>query len=197
MTVLVGYASARWSTKAIAEEIGAQLMKGGVNASIRPLAEVDGLTHYDSVVVGSPTFRGEWLAEAAAFLTRHEAELIARPFWLFSVSPVGNVSSLFGPSLTRGIRRTREPTSVLVDARQWPRFRGHRAFAGAIERGHWSWAGDLLLKLCGGVVEDRRAWLEIDEWARGIASQVLAVEWAKERRRLRLVPPLDTPSRAR
>jgi len=197
MTVLVGYASVRSSTRGIAEEIGSQLMKAGVQAAVRPIAEVEQLTFYDSVVLGSAIHNGAWLREASAFLLRHEAQLTALPLWLFSVSSVGDTSSFFGPRVTRLIRRTRKDDRAVAEARQWPGFRGHRDFAGRIERGQWSRVGDLFLKVCGGLPGDHRDWHAVDEWARGIAGQVLAVEWAKERRRLRLVPPpFSTAGRA-
>lgn len=197
MTVLVGYANARWSAKGIAQEIGAELMKSGVHASVRLLTDVGDLRYYDAVVVGSAVYGGKWHADATVFLARHQVELAERALWLFSVSAVGSRNSLFGPRLSRLIRYTRKPTPLVIDARHWPRFRGHRDFAGAVERGQWGRAGDLLLKVCGGVVGDHRDWADVDEWARSIAGQVLAAEWAEERKRLRLVPPLGAPSRTR
>ena len=198
MTVLVGYASAHSSSAGIAEEIGSQLVKAGVQAVVRPLTEVEHLGFYDSLVLGSAVHDGEWLAEASAFLARHAAELACRPVWLFSVSSVGSTSSFFGPRVTRLIRRTRQDHRALAEARHLARFRGHRDFAGAIERSQWGRAGDFFLKVCGGLPGDHRDWQDVDEWARGIAGEVLAAEWAKERTRLRLVPPLpSTSGRAR
>src|SRR3954462_12538974 len=197
MTVLVGYASARASTQGIAEEIGDQLLKAGVRAIVRPIRDVRQLTFYDSVVLGSAIHNGAWLPEASAFLAEHANELSSLPLWLFSVSSVGDTSSCFGPRVTRLIRRARKTTLPVPDARLWPQFRGHRDFAGAIERGQWGHVGDLFLKVCGGVPGDHRDWQAVGEWARGIAGQVLAVDWAKERRRLRLVPPLQSTGRGR
>jgi menaquinone-dependent protoporphyrinogen oxidase len=195
MTVLVAYASARWSTKGIAEEIGDRLMKAGVKSFVRPMAEVESLALYDAVVLGSAVHNAAWLPQGTKFLARHQIELGSRPVWLFSV---GNTSSFFGPRLTRLIRRTRKESQAVVEARELLRFRGHRDFAGAIERGQWGRAGDLLLQVCGGWPTDHRDWRDVDEWATGIAGQVLAVEWAKERTRLRLVPPPpSTSGRAR
>lgn len=197
MTVLVGYASARSSTQGIAEEIGDRLLKAGVRAVVRPMADVHHLEFYDSVVLGSAIHNGAWLPEASAFLARHANELSSLPLWLFSVSSVGDTSSFFGPRVTRFIRRTRKDARPIADARNWPKFRGHRDFAGVIARGQWGRVGDLFLKVCGGVPGDYRDWQAVDEWARSIAGQVLAVDWAKERTRLRLVPPLERAGRAR
>lgn len=197
MTVLVGYASARSSTTGIAEEIGDQLLKAGVRSLVRPIRDVRHLAFYDAVILGSAVHNGGWLPEASAFLARNANELSSLPLWLFSVSSVGETSSFFGPRVTRLIRRTRKDALAVADARKWPEFRGHRDFAGAIERGQWGRVGDLFLKVCGGVPGDHRDWQAVDEWARSIASQVLAMDWAKERTRLRLVPPLESAGRAR
>jgi menaquinone-dependent protoporphyrinogen oxidase len=197
MTVLVGYASTHWSTKGIAEEIGSRLMKAGVKASVRALSDVDNLAHYDAAVLGSAVHNQAWLPSGADFLDRQEDALGRMPVWLFSVSSVGSTSSFFGPLLTRLIRRTRKDTHAVARARELPRFRGHRDFAGAIERGQWGRAGDLFLRVCGGWPGDYRDWHDVDEWANGIASQMQAAEWAKERTRLRLVPPLPASGRVR
>ena len=192
MTALVAYASTRWSTNGIAEEVGDRLMKAGVRASIRSMAEVLNLSCYDAVVLGSAEHNGAWLPQGAQFLAKHETELAARPVWLFSVSAVRATSSLFGPRLTGLIRRTRKESQAVADARERLRVRGHRHFAGAIERGQWGRAADLLLRVCGGLPRDHRDWRDVDEWTTSIAGQLLAIEWAKERTRLRLVPPLPT-----
>jgi menaquinone-dependent protoporphyrinogen oxidase len=198
MTVLVGYASVRSSTKEFAEEIADRLMKSGVKACVRGMAEVESLACYDAIVLGSAVRNGAWLPNGRKFLTQHEAELVSVPVWLFSVSAVGTTSNFLLPRITRLIRRTSRETQAVAAPRELPRFYGHRGFAGRIERGQWARAGDLLLQVCGGCPKDHGGWRDVDEWATGIAGQLLAAEWAKERTRLRLVPPPpSTSGRAR
>ena len=44
---------------------------------------------YDVVIVGSAVYMNRWQPDALAFLRRFEAELTARPTWLFSSGPTG------------------------------------------------------------------------------------------------------------
>jgi len=178
MTVLVGYTSTRWSTRGIAEEIADRLSKAGLQVFVHPLPDVESLALYDAAVLGSPVQRGAWLSESTQFLARHRAELASRPLWLFSV---GSASQLQSP--------------IASFAPELASLRGHRHFDGAVERGRWGRAADLLLRVCGGWPPVHPEFRAVDEWSAEIARQLLDREFAKERRRLRLVPPL--PSQAR
>ena len=174
MRVVVTYASAYGSTKGIAKEIGDRLTKAGLEAECRPIDEIEAIETYDAVVLGSAIHNRAWLPQAAAFVRTHTADLASRPVWLFSVSSVGDTSSFFGPRVARFMRRMRKEPKEIAGFRQTIRPRDHRNFAGAIERTHWSLAGNLFLKAFRGDYGDHRDWRDIDAWADGIARQLRA-----------------------
>jgi len=174
MNILVGYATAHESTKGIAKAIGETLTRAGLDAEVRPMDEIYTLDAYDAVVLGSAIHGGSWLPEAASFVEVRAAQLAARPVWLFSVSSVGETSSVFGPKVAGFMRRMRTETKEIAGFRKLFRPRDHRSFAGAIERAHWNLAGDLFLKAFGGSYGDHRDWVDIATWADGIARELRA-----------------------
>ena len=174
MRAVVAYAGAYGSTKGIANEIGDRLTKTGLQVEARPIDEIEAIETYDAVVLGSAIHNMAWLPQAVAFVQTYAADLANRPVWLFSVSSVGDTSSFFGPRVARFIRRMRKEPKEIAGFRQTIRPRGHRNFAGAIERTHWSVAGNLFLKAFRGNYGDHRDWRDIDAWADGIARQLRA-----------------------
>ena len=87
MRVLVAAAGRHGATAEIAETIGGELTKAGVDVDVVDVDDVHGLGDYDAVVLGSAVYIGHWLKSAAAFATSRDAELRARPTWLFSSGP--------------------------------------------------------------------------------------------------------------
>ena len=89
MRVLVTYASRHGSTAGIAERIASRLNDDGVEADVRPVDDVSGITGYDAVVIGGAAYMAHWSKDALRFAKRHQAELASRPVWLFSSGPLG------------------------------------------------------------------------------------------------------------
>lgn len=89
MKILVAYASRHGATTGIAERIHERLGERGHDVTLRQVAEVDEVSSYDAVVVGSAAYVGAWLKEAAEFVRRNQAVLADRPVWLFSSGPIG------------------------------------------------------------------------------------------------------------
>jgi menaquinone-dependent protoporphyrinogen IX oxidase len=87
--VLVAYASKHSSTAEIAERIAAAMREAGCAAEARPASEVDDLSGYAAVVLGSAVYAKRWQRDARAFARRHAAELKDMPVWLFSSGPFG------------------------------------------------------------------------------------------------------------
>jgi len=187
MTILVGYASVHSATEGIAREMGDRLRKGGIDASVRPLNEVRDVSSYKGFVIGSAIHDQEWLPSAQSFLERFVVELSRYPVWLFSVCAVGDTASFFGPKLSALIRRARRDDAIVARTTKSITPLAHRHFAGALRKGDWSRAGELFLKLCGGVVGDHRDWQDVDAWADEIARTLHTRNQAKGRERLHLM----------
>jgi menaquinone-dependent protoporphyrinogen oxidase len=89
--VLVAYASKHESTAEIAERIAAAMRSAGCDAQARLAAEVDDLSGYAAVVLGSAVYAKRWRREARSFARRHASALRDMPVWLFSSGPFGAV----------------------------------------------------------------------------------------------------------
>lgn len=84
--VLVSYASQFGATQAIAETIGAALREAGAEVDVRLVLDVNDLSGYQAVIVGSPIYNGQWLPEAIYFVQHYEATLRQMPVAYFVVS---------------------------------------------------------------------------------------------------------------
>ena len=83
--VLVAYASRAGSTAGVAEEIGEILRKEGIEIDVLPVQEVEDVTGYSAVIVGSAIQNRQWLPEAVQFVQDHREALAQRPVAIFLV----------------------------------------------------------------------------------------------------------------
>jgi uncharacterized protein YjbI with pentapeptide repeats/menaquinone-dependent protoporphyrinogen IX oxidase len=81
--ILVAYASGSGSTAEVAEAIGEVLRRDQMTAEVRSVKQVDDLSPYDAVVVGSSIHFGRWLPEAIAFVETHRTSLARMPVAYF------------------------------------------------------------------------------------------------------------------
>src|SRR5947209_4020285 len=86
MSVLVTYATAKGSTREIAERI-AKRLETLVTAECLPVNEVRTAStpSYSAIIVGSAIHVGSWLGPARHFIHSNAAALEAKPVWAFSV----------------------------------------------------------------------------------------------------------------
>ena len=71
--ILVTYASRTGTTAQIAEAIYKTLVKDGEEAELVPIENVNDLSLYQAVIIGSPIRKSQWLPEAMQFLQIHRA----------------------------------------------------------------------------------------------------------------------------
>ena len=83
--ILVTYASQGGSTAGVAEAIGKTLASKGEDVVILPVTEVDDLSPYQAVVIGSAVHSGKWMPEALAFVERNQNTLRRMPTVVFQV----------------------------------------------------------------------------------------------------------------
>ncbi|MEP7356490.1 MAG: flavodoxin domain-containing protein [Anaerolineales bacterium] len=98
--ILVAYASMAGSTEEVAQTIGDELARHGVQVEVLPVDEVDDVKAYDGVVIGGPMIWG-WHRAAGAFLKQNRAALRRIPLAVFATA-----MSLTQPEVTRvgGVR---------------------------------------------------------------------------------------------
>jgi len=84
--VLVAYDSKHGSTAMIAEKVGDVLCENGFQVDIRPALNIDDISPYDAIVLGSPMYYANFLPGALKFLERHRTVLSAKDVAVFAVS---------------------------------------------------------------------------------------------------------------
>jgi menaquinone-dependent protoporphyrinogen oxidase len=169
--VLVVYASKHASTAEIAERIAAAMRSAGCVAEARRAAEVDDLSGYAAVVLGSAVYAKRWQRDARAFARRHSAVLRGMPVWLFSSGPIGAVQE----HPTAPAPPVAERLVAQLGARE------HVMFGGRMPTDPGNFVERAMLKNTPPERRDARDWPAIEEWARGVASQVAARELAPAR----------------
>jgi menaquinone-dependent protoporphyrinogen oxidase len=174
MLILVTYASRHGSTRGIAERIAERLRGHGLDADVRPDAEVRDASRYDAFVVGGAAYMFHWLKDATTFVKRNRALLAERPTWLFSSGPVGAETV---DKLGRDVLETTIPKEFpeLVAAIH-PR--GEKVFFGAMDpTARPAGLAERLVSLMPAARDalptgDFRDWPAIDAWADGIADDL-------------------------
>ncbi|WP_369045480.1 flavodoxin domain-containing protein [Sinomonas sp. P10A9] len=176
MNILVAYASKHGATAGIAERIGSTLNAAGLSATVKPVEEVDDVTPYDAVVLGSAAYMYHWMREATAFAKRHQSELAERPVWLFSSGPVGEETV---DKEGRDILESSEPKEFEKFA-DLLHVRDGRVFFGAWDPsappvGLAERAMSHLPAAKGALpAGDFRDWADIEAWAQTIANELKA-----------------------
>jgi menaquinone-dependent protoporphyrinogen oxidase len=83
--ILVTYASRSGSTREVAEAIGQTLSKDSTQVDILPVQEVEDLSLYRALIVGSAIRKSRWLPEAVQFVRAHQETLRHKPLAMFTV----------------------------------------------------------------------------------------------------------------
>jgi menaquinone-dependent protoporphyrinogen oxidase len=180
--VLVVYGSRHGGTEGIAQRLGDVLRTEGLEADVAAADQAGDVRDADAVVVGSGVYMGSWLNEPLDFIRHHEAELAARPLWLFSSGPLPGstaqksvddpLADALGPADGPGSggRKQIDELSAATHPRD------HRVFTGAFDPADPPRAiSERLVRMMPaskGMLPagDFRDWNAIDAWAREIAA---------------------------
>ena len=159
--VLVAYASKYGSTAEIAKKIGEVLNKAGLVADVLPAEQVDDVTRYDAVVLGSAVYAGAWRKEAVTFLEDYKALLTKIPVWLFSSGPLGEGDPM---TLMQGwhFPSAQQPIADRIHARDITLFHG------VIDMEKLNFAEKQIVKEFNPLGGDFRDWDAIANWAKSI-----------------------------
>ncbi|MFC0448854.1 flavodoxin domain-containing protein [Rhodococcus jostii] len=171
MTTLVGYASAKGSTRGTAERIAAGPDSAGHDADLRSCAGIAEARDYEVVVRGSAIRNGQWLPAAPDMIDRLRPHLESKAVWASSVSSVGATSIILSPQLARDLRRATPEPRAVQELRATADVRDHRFFAGAIAPGDWPGVGRLVVQLMSGRYNDARDWPHIDRWTASLRAE--------------------------
>jgi menaquinone-dependent protoporphyrinogen oxidase len=153
MRILVTAASKHEATAQIADTIAHVLEGSGHEATVLDPGTVTSLDGYDAVVLGSAVYAGRWLDSAKQLVERFEAELKARPTWLFSSGPLGDPPQPAGEP----------PDGTAMSSRLAAR--DHRVFPGRLDRKRLSFLERTMVGAVKAPDGDFRPWDEIRAWA--------------------------------
>ena len=159
MKVIIVVGSKHGSTRSIAEVVGDELRRVGLDVSI-VAADADdiSLDGYDAAVIGSAVYAGRWMKDARVFLEANRESLRRMPLWLFSSGPLKDESEQ--PDELAGVRAFSDDVHV----------RDHRVFAGSLDKADLSLAERAAVRIVHAPYGDVREWGEIRSWAATIAA---------------------------
>ena len=189
--ILVTYATMAGSTAEVAQVVGEEIARSGLQVDVLPLDEVRSLEAYDGVVVGGPMIMG-WHRSAVRFLKRHREAFRRIPLAVFvmalSLTQTGETSvggmpvtldeNLPKPPVKEGSLSFRERYTRLANYLR-PVLRATRptrpasigVFGGRLEYGRLKWWAVLFVMLViQAPAGDRRNWTAIRAWAAGLPS---------------------------
>jgi menaquinone-dependent protoporphyrinogen oxidase len=87
--VLIAYASKYGATAEIAQRIGEELKTSGFEVDTLPANKVKDISDYQTVILGSALYMGQWRKEAVQFLKSHQGELAKKSMYIFTSGPTG------------------------------------------------------------------------------------------------------------
>ena len=187
--ILVAYATMAGSTVDVAQAVGEEIARSGVQVDVLPLGEVKDLAAYDGVVVGGPMIMG-WHRAALGFLKKHRQAWQRIPLAVFVMAmsltqtgetrvdgvPVYVDEKLPKPPETEGRLKFRERYARLANYLR-PILKATRPaqpvsiglFGGRLEYGRLKWWAVLFAMLIvQAPAGDRRNWTAIRSWAEGL-----------------------------
>ena len=188
---LVTYATMAGSTAEVAQVVGEEIARSGLQVDVLPLGEVRGLEAYDGVVVGGPMIMG-WHRAALGFLRKHREAFRRIPLAVFvmgmSLTQTGETSvggvpvvvdeKLPKPPEREGRLTLRERYARLSNYVR-PILMATRPvkpvnvgfFGGRLEYGRLKWWAVLfVMVIIQAQAGDRRNWAAIRAWASDLAA---------------------------
>ena len=187
--VLVTYATMAGSTAEVAQAIGEEIAKSGLQVEVLPINQVQGLEPYTAVVLGAPMIMG-WHRAALRFLRKNRAAFQRTPLAVFvtamSLTQTGETSvggvpvyvdgKLPKPPAVEGRLSFRERYARLSNYLRPILKATHPAkpasigvFGGRLEYGRLKWWAVLFAMLIvQAPAGERRNWPAIRSWASGL-----------------------------
>jgi menaquinone-dependent protoporphyrinogen oxidase len=163
--ILITYASHTGSTAEIAERISKTLAEYGVEVVLLPMKDVEDLSNYHAVILGSPIQKSQWLPEAMQFLQKHRGALAGKRVAIFTVC-----ITLAMPNAARYLPAVKDWIAP-VRGHAKPVSEGY--FAGRLDFGKLPWTLDTLLfraTVALGILPkgDHRDWNAVRTWAQSL-----------------------------
>jgi menaquinone-dependent protoporphyrinogen oxidase len=187
--VLVAYATMAGSTVEVAQAVGEEIAKSGLQVDVLPISEVKDLQTYDGVVVGGPMIMG-WHRDGLRLLKKHRQALQNIPLAVFvmaiSLTQTGDTSVDDVPvyvdeklpktpaneehlNLRERYARLSNYLRPIIKATRPVKPVRIGVFGGRLEYGRLKWWAVLFVMLIiQAPAGDRRNWSAIRSWAAGL-----------------------------
>jgi menaquinone-dependent protoporphyrinogen oxidase len=160
--VLISYASRCGSTGGVAEAMGQVLCGMGASADIRLVANVNDLSPYHAVIVGSAIRRGKWLPEAVGFMKDNQDILGRLPIAYFVVCL----------TMKDNTEENRSKVMAYLDPvrKEAPKMQPVAVglFPGALDYSKLSFVDKTIMKAKGASEGDYRDWSAVNAWASAV-----------------------------
>lgn len=154
--VLVTYATRTGTTQEVAVAIGEELETKGAKVDVKNAKEVEDLTAYRAVILGSAIRAGNLMPEAIEFVKANQEKLSQIPVAYFVVCA----------TLREDTEENRQAVAAYLDPlREIIEPVEEGLFAGAIDRSKLSFPMRLVLKAMKAEEGDWRDWEAIRAWA--------------------------------
>ena len=157
--ILIAYATRGGSTAEVAEVVAEVLGATGASVDVAPVKNVQDLSGYDAVVIGSAIRMGQWLPEAVDFVQTNRVNLSHIPTAYFVVSAFLRNDT---PTMRQEVRSYLDPVCQLLE----PVSIG--LFAGKMDYRRLSCVDRMLAKVMKQREGDWRNWEAIESWARAL-----------------------------
>jgi len=159
LRMLVACSSVHGSTAEVARAIALTLRRTGIDVDVLPVSEVEKVSGYDGVVLGSAVYGGKWRKDALEFMDRFGRDLRERDVWLFQSGPLGHSAQAIVRALPLNVSLFAE----YVDAK------GYATFGGKLD----GQTDDPVAKFLAraGFSGDFRDFSEIRFWAEDVARE--------------------------
>ena len=187
--ILVAYATMAGSTVDVAQAVGEEIAKSGLQVDVLPIGEVEDLQAYDGVVVGGPMIMG-WHRTALRFLKKNRQAFQQIPLAVFvmaiSLTQTGETSLDGVPvSVDDELSKAPENEERLNFRERYARLSNYLGpilkairpskpvsigvFGGRLEYGRLKWWAVLFVMLIiQAPAGDKRNWEAIRAWAAGL-----------------------------
>ena len=157
--ILITYATRAGSTVGVADAIGAELGRRGLDVDIQPVTAGPTLGAYEAVVLGSAIRMANWLPEMVEFIKTNQSALQSRPVALFTVHILNTGADETSRAARLAYLNTVRPLLNPVD---------EVFFSGRIDLETLSFVDRLMVKMVKSPIGDFRDWNGIRAWSSAI-----------------------------
>jgi len=161
---LVVFGSKYGATAEIADKIGEALSKSGMAVDVMPAKIVSSIDSYDTIIIGSALYIGQWRKEVIKFINNNQNDLMNKKVWIFTSGPTGDkdpvegIQGKFFPDKLKAVINTIKPKEITV-------------FHGNLNEEKLSALEKFVINKVNAPLGDFRDWKTIERWAKRISRQ--------------------------